>query len=68
MQDRINAIVYHIQTNEQMELSEKSRYDIEGHLMGAVQDATERANKDKEYWRSLYFQTVRGVNIPKVYS
>ena len=68
MKDRLNLVYYHIQTNEKIHLSEKTKWDIESHVTSEVLERTLDAKKEMEYWRNLYFREKSGEELPKLYS
>jgi hypothetical protein len=51
---RANLVIYHVQQNESIELSEKSRHDIHSNFYHAVIDESGRAMEREEYWRKAY--------------
>jgi hypothetical protein len=51
---RANLVIYHVQSNESVELSEKSRHDIHSNFYHAVIDEAGRAREREEYWRGAY--------------
>lgn len=67
MNDRLELVYYHIQKNEGIHLSDKSKWDIESNLMGEVLRQTIDVKKDMEYWRSLYIKERTGKDVPKIY-
>lgn len=67
MSDRLELIYYHIQTNEGIHLSDKTKWDIASNLMSEVLKQTINAKKEMEYWRSLYIKERTGKDVPKIY-
>lgn len=63
----INTIIYHIQTNDGIRLSDKSRWDIESNVMNVLLEKTLDAKKEMEYWRCLYIKEKYGRDLPKIY-
>lgn len=51
---RANTVIYLIQTNESVELSEKSCEDIRSHMMHAVLEEAELARSGADYWEKEY--------------
>jgi hypothetical protein len=51
---RADLVIYHVQQNESIELSEKSRHDIHSNFYHAVIDEAGRAMERAEYWRDGY--------------
>lgn len=51
---KADLIIYHIQTNEQIHLSDKSRHDIHSNMYQAVMAENELAISGKEYWKEEY--------------
>lgn len=59
----ITQIIHHVQTNESIHLSDKSRWDIEGHVMGAIREETDAARRERDWWKNMYLDTKK-VNFP----
>jgi hypothetical protein len=51
---RADLVIYHVQQNESVELSEKSRHDIHSNFYHAVIDEAGRAREREEYWRKAH--------------
>jgi hypothetical protein len=51
---RADLVIYHVQQNESVELSDKSRHDIHSNFYHAVIDEAGRAREREEYWRKEY--------------
>jgi hypothetical protein len=51
---RADLVIYHVQQNESIELSEKSRHDIHSNFYHAVMDEAGREREREEYWREGY--------------
>lgn len=51
---RADLVIYHVQSNEGIHLSEKSRHDIHANFYNAVIDEAEHAMERGDYWRQEY--------------
>jgi hypothetical protein len=51
---RADLAIYHVQSNEGIHLSEKSRHDIHSNFYHAVIDEAEHARERGDYWRDEY--------------
>jgi hypothetical protein len=51
---KADLIIYHIQSNEQIHLSDKSRHDIHSNMYQSIMDECERAREREEYWEKSY--------------
>jgi hypothetical protein len=51
---RADLAIYHVQQNESVELSDKSRHDIHSNFYHAVIDEAGRAREREQYWREAY--------------
>jgi hypothetical protein len=51
---RADLVIYHVQQNESIELSEKSRHDIHSNFYHAVIDEAGRAMEREQYWHKAY--------------
>lgn len=60
-------MIYHIQTNEQIHLSDKSKHDIHSNLYHAVIEESERAREREAYWMKSYTE-LKGKGFPKKYN
>lgn len=67
MEAVLELIYYHIQTNEQIHLSDKSKWDISSNLNQAILREVLATKKEMEYWRSMYVKERTGKEVPKIY-
>lgn len=51
---RADRVIYHVQTNEGIHLSDKSRHDIHSNFYHAVLNECERARERERYWTEAY--------------
>lgn len=51
---RAHKVIYHIQTNESIQLSEQSVHDIHTNFYHAVIEECSRAREREEYWTNEY--------------
>jgi hypothetical protein len=51
---KADLIIYHIQNNEQIHLSDKSRHDIHSNMYQSIMDECERAREREMYWEKSY--------------
>lgn len=51
---RVDKVVYHVQTNESIHLSDKSVHDIRENIYHAVVEECSRAKEREEYWTKQY--------------
>jgi hypothetical protein len=53
---RADLAIYHVQSNEGIHLSEKSRQDIHSNFYHAVIEEDDRARSGEQYWRQEYYE------------
>jgi hypothetical protein len=64
---KVDLIIYHIQTNEQIHLSDKSRHDIHSNMYQAVTEEIANAMKWNENWYEAYLE-LKKRDFPKKYN